>query len=82
MMQMVKSSVQFSKFCNVDFFTFLDTHESLAPTHVCLSVGPLVILSNFQSVSSLVALREKLKREDLNYFCVFSESVFSESVFS
>ena len=53
---------------------------SLAPTHVCLSVG----WSHFR-ISSLpefpVALREKLKREDPNYFCVFSESVFSESVF-
>ena len=62
---------------------FLDTHVSLAPTHVSLSVGwsvgPLVTLSDFQR---LVAPLEKLKREDPNYFCVFSESVFSKSVFS
>ena len=32
--------------------TFLDTHVSLAPTHVrCPSVRPLVILSNFYSIS-------------------------------
>ena len=61
---------------------------SLAPTHVCLSVRPLVRWSvrdtfEFSIISaSLVALREKLKREDPNYFCVFSESVFSESVCS
>ena len=39
---------------------FLDTQVSLAPTHVrlsvCKSVGPLVTLSDFQS---LVALSEK-----------------------
>ena len=30
---------------------FLDTHVSLAPTHVCLSVGWLVTLLDFQSAS-------------------------------
>ena len=38
------------------FVTFLDTQVSLAPTHVRLSVGWLVTLSDFQS---LVALSEK-----------------------
>ena len=53
---------------------FLDTHVSLAPTHVCLSVGPSVRPSHFRiSIlsASLVALREKLKREDPNYFFQF-----------
>ena len=51
--------------------TFLDTHVSLAPTHVCLSVHPSVSPS-YSRISilqaSLVTLREKLKREDPNYF--------------
>ena len=46
-------------------FLFLDAQASLAPTHLSLLVRQLVILSDFQS---LVALRDKLKREDPNYF--------------
>ena len=46
---------------------FLDTHVSLAPTHVCLSVRKSYFRISILSVS-LVALREKLKREDPNYF--------------
>ena len=42
-------------FRNLGQFVFLDTQVSLALTHVCLSVrwsvGPLVTLSDFQSVS-------------------------------
>ena len=49
---------------------FLDTHVSLAPTHVCLSVCLSVILSDFQSVSVSGRLREKLKREGPNYFSI------------
>ena len=44
--------------------------------YVCPSVG-----HTFGFPASLVALREKLKREAPNYFCVLSESVFSKSVF-
>ena len=40
---------------------FLDAHASLAPTHVCLSVGPSHFrISNLSA--SLVALRKKLKK--------------------
>ena len=49
--------------------SFLDAQASLAPTHVCLSVGPLVRWSYFQiSIlsASLVALSEKLKNADPN----------------
>ena len=35
----------------VQLLVFLDTHVSLAPTHVCLSVRWSVTLSDFQSVS-------------------------------
>ena len=48
---------------------FLDTHVSLAPTHVCLSVGKSYFRISILS-ASLVALREKLKREDPNYFSI------------
>ena len=66
---------------------FLDTHVSLAPTHVCLSVGPsvgpLVTLSDFQHVSAFGRPTWKVEergpqlflREDPDYFCVFYESV-------
>ena len=59
-------------------------HARVSSTYPCQSVGPLVRPSHFRISNlsaSLVALREKLKREDPNYFCVFSESVFFESVF-
>ena len=50
-----------------------------------MSVSPSVGPSHFHISNlsaSLVALGEKLKREDPNYFCVFPESIFSKSVFS
>ena len=46
---------------------FLDAQASLAPTHVCPSVGKSYFWISILSVF-LVALREKLKREDPNYF--------------
>ena len=48
---------------------FLDTHVSLAPTHVSLLVGRWYFWISILS-ASLVALREKLKREDPNYFSI------------
>ena len=65
-------------------YLFLDTHVSLAPTHVCLSVGPLVRRSHFRISNlsaSLVALREKLKRDDPNYFFQFWVWVFLTQFF-
>ena len=48
---------------------FLDTHVSLAPTQVSLLVGwSYFRISNLSA--SLVALHEKLKREDPNYFSI------------
>ena len=53
---------------------FLDAQASLAPTHVrCPSVRRSVRPSHFRISNlsaSLVALREKLKREDPNYFSI------------
>ena len=64
-------------------FQLIFRHARVSSTYPCMSVRPLVTLSDLSNRSaSLVALREKLKREDPNYFCVFYESVFSESVFS
>ena len=70
------------------FLYFLDTHVSLAPTHV----SPSVRKSYFRIsilLASLVALCEKLKKVDHKYFLNFGyekdfmklESVSSESVF-
>ena len=77
---------------------FLDTHVSLAPTHVCLlvrwsvcwSVCWSVTLSDFQSVS--VSGRPTWKVEErgpqlfVNFWCIFPKcifrNVFFESVFS
>ena len=53
---------------------FLDAQASLAPTHIRVSVRPSVGLLHFRISNlsaSLVALREKLKREDPNYFLNF-----------
>ena len=65
---------------------FVFRHARVSSTYPSkMSVRPSVRPSHFRISNlsaSLVALREKLKREDPNYFCVFSESVFSESVFS
>ena len=61
-------------FCNPNF---IFRHARVSSTYPCQSVG-----HTFGFPASLVALREKLKRENPNYFCVFSESAFSESVFS
>ena len=46
---------------------------SISSTYPCLSVRPLVGWSHFRISNlsaSLVALREKLKREDPNYFSI------------
>lgn len=48
---------------------FLETQVSLAPTHVCLSVGPSHFRISILS-ASLVALREKLKKADPNFFSI------------
>ena len=59
-------------------------HARVFSTYPCPSVRWSVRPSHFwisNLSASLVALREKLKREDPNYFCVFSESVFSKSFF-
>ena len=58
---------------------FLDAQASLAPTQVSLSVRPSVGPSHFRISNlsaSLVALREKLKREDPNYFSILGLGVF------
>ena len=60
-------------------------HADVSSTYPCMSVRWLVgrwYFRIFSLSASLVSLREKLKREDPNYFCVFSECVFSKSVFS
>ena len=63
------------------FHLFLDTHVSLAPTHLrCWLVGWLVGWSHFWiSIlsESLVALHEKLKREDPNYFSILGPGKIS-----
>ena len=51
----------------LDLKLFLDTHVSLAPTHVRVSVRDTFEFPFYQCVS-LVALREKLKKADPNYF--------------
>ena len=52
-----------------EYRVFLDAQASLAPTHLCPSVGPSHFrISNLSA--SLVVLREKLKREDPNYFSI------------
>ena len=48
---------------------FLDAQASLAPTHLCPSVRWWYFWISILSVS-LVALREKLKRDDPNYFSI------------
>ena len=48
---------------------FLDTHVSLAPTHVRVSVRHTFEFPFYQCVS-LVALHEKLKKADPNYFSI------------
>ena len=51
----------------IEYEDFLDAQASLAPTHLCPSVGPSHFrISNLSA--SLVVLRENLKREDPNYF--------------
>ena len=49
--------------------SFLDTQVSLAPTHVSPSVGKSYFRISIL-LASLVALCEKLKREDPNYFSI------------
>ena len=59
---------------------FLDAQASLAPTQVSLSVR----WSHFQISNlsaSLVALREKLMREDPNYFVNFGSGCFRPKKF-
>ena len=53
----------------IGIFVFWDAQASLAPTHVRPSVGPWHFRNSNLS-ESLVALREKLKREDLKYFSI------------
>ena len=67
-----------------DFMMILEEeifrHARVSSTYPCQSVRwSHFRISNLSA--SLVALGEKLKREDPNYFCVFSESVFSKGVF-
>ena len=59
---------------------FLDTQVSLAPTHVSKLVSPLVgLLVTLSDFQSLVALRDKLKREDPNYF--LTQKLFWPKIF-
>ena len=57
-------------------YTFLDAQASLAPTHVCLSVGRSHFrISNLSA--SLVALRKKLKTENPNYLSILGLGMIS-----
>ena len=77
-------SIAASLRANAKVTMILFRHARVSSTYPCLSVRWSVRPSHFRITNlsaSLVALREKLKREDPNYFCVFTESVFSKSVF-
>ena len=76
--------------CLVFNVPFLDAQASLAPTQVSLSVRPSVRRSHFRISNlsaSLVAFREKLKREDPNYFfnivsgCFWPKNFFDSKTF-
>ena len=70
---------------------FLDAQASLAPSHVCLSVGntfefPLPLNISVQQSSLMSMSYFSVSYECVcvcvcAFVCVFSESVFSESVF-
>ena len=47
---------------------FLDTQVSLAPTHVSWLVGPLVTLSDFQSLVSNGRSNQKVQKTKSIYF--------------
>ena len=74
----LETRLQFQNVClnRIDQLFFLDAQASLAPTHVCLSVGRSHF-RNSKLSASLVALPEKLKKGDPKYFSILGMSRIS-----